>query len=59
MKILVYVTSLIFSVIAIVLIIEYPNSVRMQLTVGGLVFIGFALNIAGFSLSKDVKVLRN
>jgi hypothetical protein len=59
MKILVYVTSLIFSVIAIVLIIEYPNSVRMQLIVGGLVFIGFALNIAGFSLSKDVKVLRN
>jgi hypothetical protein len=59
MKILVYVTSLIFSVIPIVLIIEYPNSGRMQLIVGGLVFIGFALNIARFSLSKDVKVLSN
>lgn len=55
MKNLVYVTSLIFIVIAIVLIIEYPNSGRMQLIAGGLVFIGFALNIAGFSL-KDKKL---
>lgn len=50
MKNLVYVTSLVFIIISIVLIIEYPNSGRIQLIAGGLISLGFALNIAGFSL---------
>ena len=54
MKNSVYITSLVFIAISIVLIIEYPNSGRMQLIAGGLVFLGFALNIAGFSLKNKI-----
>ena len=52
MKNSVYITSLVIIAISIVLIIEYPNSGRMQLIAGGLVSLGFALNIAGFSLKN-------
>jgi hypothetical protein len=54
MKNSVYITSLVIIAISIVLIIEYPNYQRMQLIAGGLVFLGFALNIAGFSLKNKI-----
>jgi hypothetical protein len=55
MKNALYVISLVIIAISIVLIIEYPNYQRMQLIAGGLVFLGFVLNISGFSL-KDKKM---
>jgi hypothetical protein len=52
MKNIIYVASLILIGISIFLLIEYPNSGRMGLIAGAIVFFGFALNIAGYSLSK-------
>lgn len=50
MKNSVYLTSLVIIALSMVLIIEYPNSGRMQLIAGGSISLGFALNVAGFSL---------
>ena len=52
MKNVLYIFSLVIIATSIVLIIEYPNYQRIQLIAGGLVILGFALNISGYSL-KD------
>ena len=51
MKNLIYSISLVVISISIYLLIEYPNSGRAGLIAGGLIFIGFVLNIVGFSLN--------
>lgn len=52
MKNLIYVSSLILIGILIFLLVEYPNSGRMSLIAGVIIFLGFALNIAGYLLNK-------
>ena len=53
MKNLIYISSLILIGISIILLIEYPNSGRMNLIAGAITFLGFTLNIAGYSLNKN------
>ena len=52
MKNLIYISSLLLIGISIFLLVEYPNSGRMSLIAGVIIFLGFALNIAVYSLNK-------
>jgi hypothetical protein len=54
MKNLIYISSLILIGTSIFLLVQYPNSGRMSLIAGAMTFIGFALNIAGYSLNKKL-----
>lgn len=56
MKNLIYSISLILMLFSIYLIIEYPNSGQTNLIAGGLIFIGFTLNIIGYSLKLKTEV---
>jgi hypothetical protein len=51
----IYILSLILIGISIFLLIEYPNSGRISLIAGAMIFIGFALNIAGYALNTKLK----
>lgn len=55
MKNLIYILSLILIGISIFLLIEYPNSGRMSLIAGIIIFLGFPLNIAGYALNKKIQ----
>jgi len=55
MKNTIYILSLVFLAISIFLILNYPNSGRMNVIAGGLTFFGFLFNIAGFLLSNKKK----
>lgn len=48
MKNIIYLLSLIVLATAIFLIIEYPESGRIQVIAGAILIIGFILNIFGF-----------
>ena len=48
----IYILSLVFFAISIFLILNYPDSGRMNLIAGGLVTIGLPLNIGAFLSSK-------
>ncbi|WP_339920099.1 hypothetical protein [uncultured Flavobacterium sp.] len=48
MKNIIYLLSLIVLATAIFLIIEYPESGRIQVIAGAVLIIGFTLNIFGF-----------
>ncbi len=50
MKNILYITSLIIILVSVFLIIQYPESGRINLIAGGLFPIGFILNILGFRL---------
>ena len=54
MKNFIYISSLILIGISIFLLVEYPNSGRMSLITGAMTFIGFALNIAVYTLNKKL-----
>lgn len=49
---LIYIISLIVLAVSIILVVGYPNSGRIHLIAGALTAIGFALNIAGFTMKK-------
>ena len=53
MKNTVYILSLAILAISIFLILNYPDSGRINLIAGGLAFIGLLLNVAGFMLPKE------
>ena len=50
MKNILYISSLIIKLVSVFLIIQYPESGRINLIAGGLFPIGFILNIFGFRL---------
>ncbi len=50
---LIYILSITVLAIAIVLIVGYPNSGRIQLIAGVLTAAGFAMNIVAFSKKKN------
>jgi hypothetical protein len=50
MKNILYITSLIIILVSVFLIIQYPESGRINLIAGGLFPIGFILNVLGFRL---------
>ena len=54
MKNIFYIFSLVLIAIAILLLVEYPNTNRMQTIAGGLTFIGLALNIGAFVQTKKL-----
>jgi hypothetical protein len=54
MKNILHIISLVIIATSIVLIIEYPNYQRIQLIAGGLAFLGFVLNISGYTV-RDKK----
>ncbi|WP_321375554.1 hypothetical protein [uncultured Draconibacterium sp.] len=49
-NILIYIISLIVLIAGIILVVENPDSGRIQMIAGGLTFLGLALNVLGFSL---------
>ena len=51
MKNLIYISSLIIIGISLFLLVEFPDSGRMNLIAGALTFVGFALNITGYVLN--------
>lgn len=51
-NILIYVLSLIILIVSIVLVVEFPDSGRIQLAAGGITLLGFALNIVGYVTKK-------
>jgi hypothetical protein len=53
-KNLIYIVSLILITASIFLIIEYPNSGRLNLIAGVTIMIGLIMNIGGFLLTKKV-----
>jgi hypothetical protein len=50
MKNSIYITSLIILLVSVFLMIQYPDSGRMNLIAGGLFPIGFILNVLGFRM---------
>jgi len=48
----IYIASLVLVAISIFLILNYPNSGRMNLIAGGLVMVALPLNIAAFLSHK-------
>lgn len=46
----IYIVSLVVLIAGIILVVENPDSGRMQMIAGGLTFLGLALNVLGFSL---------
>jgi len=48
----IYATGLILIAVSIGLIVLHSDSGRTQLIAGGLTFIGFPLNIAGFAIKR-------
>lgn len=49
---LLYVISLIIIAASIILVVKYPDSGRANLIAGALTVVGFALNIAVFTMKK-------
>ena len=58
-KNLIYIASLILIAISIVVVIEYPNSNRMELIAGMTAALGIGLNVAGFLLPKKTIPINN
>jgi hypothetical protein len=48
-----YISGLIITAISIFLIIEFPESNRLNMIAGALTAVGFGLNIAGYSMLSD------
>ena len=53
MKNIIYITSLLIILVSVFLMIQYPESGRMNLIAGGLFPIGFILNILGFRMQPN------
>ena len=53
-NILTYILSLIILIVAIILVVENPDSGRIQLIAGGITMLGFSLNIFSF-VTKPLK----
>jgi hypothetical protein len=51
-SILIYTIGLILFAASIILMVFIPDSRRIQLIAGGLTFMGFLLNIAGFAMKR-------
>ncbi len=49
---LIYILSLIIIAVSVFFVVGYPNSGRIELIAGGLILIGFSLNILGYVLKK-------
>jgi len=54
--IILYIISLIFIVTSMLLVLEYPNSGRIQVIAGALASSGILLNIIAFILKSDKKI---
>ena len=54
--IILYIISLIFIVTSMLLVLEYPNSGRIQVIAGALASSGIILNIIAFILKSDKKI---
>ena len=50
MKNIIYITSLLIILVSVFLMIQYPESGRMNLIAGGLFPIGIVLNFLGFRM---------
>lgn len=50
MKNALYISSLLFLIIPIILIIQYPDTRRIYLIAGSCAFVGFVINILSFSM---------
>ncbi len=59
MKNILYILSLILISISIILILEFPDSGRMNLIAGFLIVVGFSTNASAFFMSKKIQTNRN
>jgi len=55
-KVILYIISLIFIVTSMLLVVEYPNSGRMQVFAGAFAASGVLLNIVAFVLKTDKNI---
>ncbi len=53
MKNIIYITSLLIILVSVFLMIQYPESGRMNLIAGGLFPIGIVLNFVGFRMQGE------
>lgn len=59
MKNILYIVSLILIAISIILILQFPDSQRMNLIAGFSTILGFIVNASAFFMSKKVQANRN
>jgi hypothetical protein len=53
MKNIIYIASLLIIIVSVFLMIQYPESGRMNLIAGGLFPIGIVLNFVGFRMQGE------
>lgn len=51
-NILIYILSLIFLLVSIIIVVEFPYTQRIQLIAGLITFLGFGLNIVSYVTKK-------
>jgi len=59
MKNILYILSIILISISIILILEFPNSGRMNAIAGVLTILGFSANASAFFMSNKIQASRN
>jgi len=58
MKIALYISSLLFLIVSIFLIVQYPDSGRMYMIAGVLAAVGLVVNILSFSMKKKLLAVK-
>lgn len=59
MKNILYIISIILIAISIILILEFPDSQRMNLIAGFSTILGFIVNASAFFMSNKIQANRN